>query len=411
MKKSLLKKYARLIVDYGINLEKGQDVLIQANTEIESFVLLTVEECYKRGARKVRVEWLNQALDKLNYKYRSIETLKEVDKWEVEKVKDRVKKLPALIWLDSDDPDGLLGTDAKKVGAAVRARGLKIKKYRDEMEGKYQWCIAAVPSVSWAKKLFPTLSSSSAVEKLWEKILLCSRVSDDTDPVENWKKHDASLKEKCSYLNSKNIKSLHYTSSNGTDFTVGLIDDGLFMGGGENTIGEKNIYFQPNIPSEECFTSPKKGSAEGIVYSTMPLCYNGNLIENFSITFKDGKATKWTAEKNEELLGKLLTMDEGASMLGECALVPYSSPIRESGILFYNTLFDENAACHLAFGAGFPSTLKGYEEMSKKEWEEKGINDSMIHIDFMIGNADLNIEATTFSGEKFPVFINGNWAF
>lgn len=411
MKKSLLKKYARLIVDYGINLEKGQDVLIQANTEIESFVLLTVEECYKRGARKVRVEWLNQALDKLNYKYRSIETLKEVDKWEVEKVKDRVKKLPALIWLDSDDPDGLLGTDAKKVGAAVRARGLKIKKYRDEMEGKYQWCIAAVPSVSWAKKLFPTLSSSSAVEKLWEKILLCSRVSDDTDPVENWKKHDASLKEKCSYLNSKNIKSLHYTSSNGTDFTVGLIDDGLFMGGGENTIGEKNIYFQPNIPSEECFTSPKKGSAEGIVYSTMPLCYNGNLIENFSITFKDGKATKWTAEKNEELLEKLLTMDEGASMLGECALVPYSSPIRESGILFYNTLFDENAACHLAFGAGFPSTLKGYEEMSKKEWEEKGINDSMIHIDFMIGNADLNIEATTFSGEKFPVFINGNWAF
>lgn len=410
MKKSLLNKYARLIVDYGINLEKGQDVLIQANTEIESFVLLTVEECYKRGARKVRVEWLNQALDKLNYKYRSIETLKEVDKWEVEKVKDRVKKLPALIWLDSDDPDGLVGTDAEKVGAAVRARGLKIKKYRDEMEGKYQWCIAAVPSVSWAKKLFPSLSSSSAVEKLWEKILFCSRVSEDTDPVENWKKHDASLKDKCSYLNSKNIKSLHYTSSNGTDFTVGLIDGGLFMGGGENTIG-KNIYFQPNIPSEECFTSPKRGSAEGVVYSTMPLCYNGNLIENFSITFKEGKAIKWTAEKNEELLGKLLTMDEGASMLGECALVPYSSPIRESGILFYNTLFDENAACHLAFGAGFPSTLKGYEKMSKAEWEERGINDSMIHIDFMIGNADLNIEATTFSGEKFPVFTNGNWAF
>ena len=409
MKKKLLENYAKLIVESGINLQPGQDVLIQANTETEDFTLLVVEECYKRGARLDRVEWMNQALDRLNYNWRSEETLKTIEKWEVEKYKDRVKKLPCLLWIDSDDPDGLKGVDVKKMGIAVQARGKKFKKLRDEMDGRYQWCIAAVPGEKWAKKLFPDLSPKAATEALWEKILFCSRALDD--PIKAWEEHDSDLKKRCEYLNGLGIDSLHYTSLEGTDLTVGLMDESVFQGGGETTIGERKVYFQPNIPSEECFTSPKKGRADGIVYATMPLCYNGNLIENFHITFRDGKAVEWKAEKNEELLGKLLTMDEGASYIGECALVPNSSPIRQSGVLFYNTLFDENATCHIAFGEGFDSAVKGYENMTKEECREKGVNDSMIHIDFMIGSGTLNIDAITKDGRTVPIFRNGEWAF
>ena len=409
MKKSVLKKYAELIVDSGLNLQKGQEVLIQANMETEEFALLCVEECYKRGAEKVRVEWLNQDLDRLTFRYRTLESLKTIEKWEIEKVKDRAEKLTCLLWLDSDDPDGLSGIDTAKVSAAVQARRKKTKKYRDRMDGKYQWCIAAVPGKKWAKKLFPELSPSSAVEKLWEKILFCSRVTDD--PIEAWNEHDSDLKKRCEYLNSLGIDSLHYTSPEGTDLTVGLMDESVFQGGSETTIGERNVSFQPNIPSEECFTSPKKGRADGIVYATMPLCFNGNLIENFHMTFKDGKAVEWKAEKNEELLGQLLTMDEGASYIGECALVPNSSPIRQSGVLYYNTLFDENATCHIAFGEGFDSAVRGYENMSKEECRQKGVNDSVIHIDFMVGSDTLDIDAITKDGRTVPLMRKGEWAF
>lgn len=409
MKKTVLKNYARLIVESGINLQKGQDVIIQANTETADFAALVTEECYRRGARLVRVEWFNQEIQKLHINWRTDETLKRIDKWEVEKYRDRVEKLPCLIWLDSDDPDGLNGVDIRKMGIAVQAKGKKFKKLRDQMDGKYQWCIAAVPGEKWAKKLFSSLPKKAAVEALWEKILYCSRAL--SDPIKAWEEHDRDLKGRCDYLNSLGIDSLHYTSPEGTDLTVGLMEESLFQGGGETTIGEKRVYFQPNIPSEECFTSPKKGRADGIVYATMPLCYNGNLIENFHIRFKDGKAVEWKAEKNEELLGKLLTMDEGASYLGECAIVPNSSPIRQSGILYYNTLFDENATCHIAFGEGFDSAVKGYENLSKEECREKGVNDSMIHIDFMIGSETLDIDAVTKDGKTVPILRKGEWAF
>ncbi len=409
MKKKLLENYARLIVESGINLQKGQDVIIQANTEAADFTALVTEECYKRGARLVRVEWLNQEIQKLHYNWRTEETLKTIDKWEIEKYRDSIKKLPCRIWLDSDDPDGLKGVDIRKMGIAVQARGKKLKKMRDQIDGKYQWCIAAVPGEKWAKKLFPKLSVKAAVEALWEKILFCSRALGD--PIKAWEEHDGDLKRRCDYLNSIGIDSLHYTSPEGTDLTVGLMEESLFQGGGETTIGERNVYFQPNIPSEECFTSPKKGRADGVVYATMPLCYNGNLIENFHIRFKDGKAVEWKAEKNEELLGKLLTMDDGASYIGECALVPNSSPIRQSGILYYNTLFDENATCHIAFGCGFDSAVRGYENLTKEECREKGVNDSMIHIDFMVGSDTLDIDAVTKDGRTIPIFRKGEWAF
>lgn len=408
MDKTLLQKYASLIVDYGLNVQEGQDVLIQVNIENQDFALLCVEECYRLGARKVVVDWLSQELDRLNYNYRSLDTLSAFEDYEKAKLQWRVDRLPCLLWLDSDDPDGMSGVDMDKVGTALQKRGMIAKTYRDQMDGKFQWCIAAVPGKAWAKKLFPTLSEADAVEKLWENILLCSRVTDD--PVASWKAHDENLKEKCNYLNSLGIESLHYTSQEGTDLTVGFMDDSIFLGGGESTL-ERGIYFQPNIPSEECFTSPKSGVAEGIVYATMPLSYQGNLIENFWIRFENGKAVECGAEKNKDILQKLLEMDEGSGMLGECALVPNKSPIRQSGILFYNTLFDENATCHLALGRGFDNCVRGYEEKGKEKCREEGVNESIIHVDFMIGSDSLDIDAKTKDGKTIPIFRNGDWAF
>jgi aminopeptidase len=280
------------------------------------------------------------------------------------------------------------------------------KPYRDKMENRYQWCIAAVPGEKWAQKLFPELSKKQAIEKLWEKILMTSRVNED--PNKAWKEHNDELLEHCAYLTGLGIESLHYESSNGTDFTVGLIPRGKFQGGGERS--RQGIYFNPNIPTEECFTSPMKGKADGIVYATKPLSYQGELIDKFWIRFKDGKAVEWDAQQGKELLTKMITMDENSGYLGECALVPYDSPINNSGILFYNTLFDENAVCHLAIGSGFNDCIQEFEKFSDEECKEMGINDSLIHVDFMIGSPDLSITAKCRDGRTVKIFENGNWA-
>ena len=285
-----------------------------------------------------------------------------------------------------------------------------MKPYLDRIENRDQWCIAAVPGVAWAKKVFPNESRSRAVEKLWQSILQTSRVEENGDPIAAWEEHNRDLAARCAYLNSLGLAELEYKSSNGTDFRVGLHEDALFMGGAEKALGS-GIVFNPNIPSEEVFTSPRRGKAEGIVYASKPLSWRGELIENFSIRFENGKAVEVHAEKNEDLLRKMISMDEGAAYLGECALVPYDSPIRESGILFYNTLFDENAACHLALGHGFTNVLKDYDQYTTEECYARGINDSQIHVDFMIGTKDLSIAGITRDGKRIPVFRDGNWAF
>lgn len=408
MKKSILKEYAKLLATYGLNVQKGQDVIILSSVENPEFTALCVEECYKAGARKVVIDWEYQPLQKITYHYGDLETLSSLESYEEERLRYRVAKNPCMLYLESDDPDGLDGVNIEKMGAALRAKRKLVKKYRDQMDGKYQWCIAGVPGKAWSKKLFPELSSKAAYEKLWEKILLTSRALEH--PVENWKAHDKDLKDRCEYLNSLGIESLHYTSAKGTDLTVGLMKESLFLGGGEAAL-ESNIYFQPNIPSEECFTSPQAGKAEGIVYSTLPLSYNGVLIENFWIRFQDGKAVEWDAEKNKEMLSEIINMDEGSCRLGECALVPNSSPIMQSGVLFYNTLFDENATCHLALGCGFNSCVRGYEKLSNEECKALGVNDSTEHVDFMIGSSDLDIDAITRDGKVVPIFRQGDWAF
>ena len=407
MKKTVLRSYAKLIATMGVNVQKGQEVFIAAELDQPEFVKMVAEECYRAGAKRVVVDWSYQPLDKIQIRWRSQKNLGTVADWEEARWKHYVDEIPCRIYLVSEDPDGMKGVNQEKMAKAQQAKYKVIKPYRDQLENKYQWCIAAVPGVAWAKKLFPNLSKAQAVEKLWEAILDASRVNED--PVAAWKAHNDDLAARCAYLNSLNIETLVYKSSNGTDLRVGMIPEAEFKGGGEYSLN--NIFFNPNIPTEEVFISPMRGKAEGIVYSTKPLSYQGQLIEDFSVRFEGGKAVEVHAEKNEELLKKLISMDEGAAYLGECALVPYDSPIQKSGLLFYETLFDENAACHLALGMGFADTIKDFEKYTLEECRKMGVNDSMIHEDFMIGSADLDIDAVTRDGKTVPIFRKGNWAF
>ncbi len=410
MKQSVLRKYARLIAAEGGRVQKGQDVILYASVEQPEFAYLVAEECYRLGAAYVMIEWSSQTMTRLHMRHASEERLSTVPAWEVEKLEYQTKALPVKIYLESEDPDGLCGIDQNKNSRVAQARYRVIKPYRERMDNKYQWCIAAIPGKGWAKKLFPNLRTSVAMERLWEKILYASRVEENGDPVAAWEAHNRDLAARCDYINRLGLRKLEYSASNGTNLSVGLIPDALFMGGAEVTM-ESGVTFNPNIPSEEVFVSPMKGEAEGVVYSSKPLSYRGEVIDGFSIRFEKGRAVEVHAEQNEALLREMIGMDEGAAYLGECALVPFESPVNQTGILFYNTLFDENAVCHLAMGHGFTNVLRDYQNYTVEECYQKGINDSMIHVDFMIGTADLSIDGITESGERVPLFRDGTWAF
>ena len=408
MNKTALKKYADLIVRCGVNVQKGQEVLIHAGLDQPEFVAMVVDEAYKAKAGKVTVNWSYQPLTKLHARYQSVKTLGTVHEWEKEKLQHYVDTVPCRIHLISDDPDGLKGVNTAKLAKGRQLSYPILKPYTDARNGQEQWCGAAVPGVAWAKKLFPNLSKNQAVEKLWEAILSAARVLEG-DPIENWAQHNANMAAHCKYLNDLHIEKLHLFADNGTDLTVGLIAEGQFCGGGETT--KSGIFFNPNIPTEECFTSPKRGEAEGIVYSTKPLSYQGQLIDNFWMRFEGGKVVESHAEVGDEVLTTMLNMDEGARYLGEVAIVPQSSPINQSGLLFYNTLYDENAVCHLAIGMGFMDCLTDYHNRTLEEGRKLGINDSMIHTDFMIGCDSMNIDAICADGRTVRIFENGNWTF
>ncbi len=407
MKKSVLRAYAELIVRCGVNVLKDQEVLIYAELDQPEFVKMVVEAAYKAKAKKVIVEWNYQPLDKIHVRHQSVKTMGTVTEYQKARQQHYCDTLPARIHLISEDPDGLKGMNTEKLAKARKMSYPILKPYVDAREGSQQWCIAAVPGAAWAKKVFPGLRTSVAMEKLWEAILYTSRVTDD--PIAQWESHNKNIHARCDYLNSLGIEKLHYTADNGTDLTVGMIPEAIFCGGSEKT--RQGIVFNPNIPSEECFISPKRGEAEGIVYSTKPLSYQGQLIDNFSIRFEKGKAVEVKAEVGQTLLETMISMDEGAAYLGECALVPEKSPIAESGLLFYNTLFDENAACHLALGMGYADTIRDHHNKTLEECRSLGINDSMIHEDFMIGCATMDIDAITGDGKVIPLFRKGNWAF
>ena len=409
MKKTVLKGYARLIARTGAAVQKGQPVIIVAGLEQPEFIELLAAECYRAGASEVEVDWRHQPLTRLAVRYKSAKKLGEVKAWEEEKQRWQTEALPARIVVLSEDPDGLAGIDQAKYAAGMQARYQKLRPYIDARENREQWCIAAVPGEKWAKKVFPELPKGRAVERLWEAILSCSRALEG-DPLENWRLHDLDIKARAEALNAMGLTALEYRDPNGTELRVGLIPEALFLGGAERC-PVNGVEYNPNIPSEELFVTPRAGDAEGVVHATRPLAVQGVLIEDFRLRFEGGRVVELHAEKNEDALRTLVGMDEGAAMLGECALVPYESPIRESGILFYNTLFDENAACHLALGRGYSSNIRDYEKYSLDELRAMGVNDSMVHEDFMIGSAELDITGLTASGERLPIFRSGGWAF
>ena len=407
MEKSALCGYADLIVKKGLNIDPGQEVLLIAGLDQPEFVRMVVEKCYLAGASRVVTEWTDMPLAKLAQLYQPEEKLAEVTPWELAKLKWRNDELPALLWLDSDDPDGMDGIDQGKRARAQMARFPIIKPYRDAMENKYQWCIAGVPGVPWARKVFPGLPADEAVEKLWHAILHAARA--EGDPIKNWDDHNAVIHRRCDQLNAYRFAFLEYRSPNGTDFRVGLMPQGIFAGGSETDL--RGRVFNPNIPSEEIFTSPKRGVAEGLLAATKPLSWQGSLIEDFSIRFVDGRAVEVKAKRGQEALEKMIALDEGAPYLGECALIAHDSPISNTGILFYNTLYDENASCHVALGRGFDNCVADYAKYSQDELHELGVNDSMIHVDFMIGGPELDITGVTANGDKISVLSKGEWCF
>ncbi len=409
MKKTIMRKYAKLAVQKGVNLHKGQACVIQASVSEHGFAEMVAEEAYRAGAKWVRMEWTDQTVTRLHYRHQTVTELCKVADWTVEKMKFTAKELPCMIHIASADPDGLKGVDPGKMQKAMIAQSKVFKPIQDEMENKYQWTIVAVPSKAWAKKVFPGERTSTAVEKLWEEILRAVRITEDNDPAAEWDRHNQTLREKCEKLNAMDLDYLHYQAPNGTDFKCWLIPGGTWHGGSD-TLASTGVEYNPNMPSEEVFTSPLRGKCEGTVVSTLPLSYQGTVIDSFSMDFKDGRAVAVHAKEHQDLLEKMIAMDEGAAMLGELALVPHDSPISNSGVLFYNTLFDENAACHIAMGRGFNETVPGFADMSKDELKEKGINDSMIHVDFMIGCKDLNITGYTRDGREVAIFRDGGWA-
>lgn len=408
-KENLLKKYAKLTIYQGVNIQKNQTLVISSPIECAKFTRMLVEEAYIKGAKEVVVQWNDELTGKLKYKYSPMEVFETVPEWVKESRLSYAKEGACFLSISASDPELLKDVDPKKVATFRKASSIASREFSSRlMSNENAWSIVSIPTVGWAKKVFPNVSEDEAVEKLWDAIFKIVRV-DSQDPVKAWEEHKNTLKKNMDFLNSKRFKSLHYTNSLGTDLIIELPEKHLWAGGAEFT--QDGTEFIANMPTEEIFSMPKKTGVNGKVVSSMPLNYGGNLINNFSLTFKDGKVVDFSAEEGYETLKNLLDTDEGAKYLGEVALVPYNSPISNSNIIFFNTLYDENASCHLAFGKAYSLCIKDGEKMSEEELLKEGANDSLTHVDFMIGTKDLQITGTTYDNEKFDIFVNGNWAF
>ena len=409
MNKSFLIKYASLAVNIGVNIQKDNILVISSPIETAEFARLITEEAYKSGAKDVIVHYGDQKLTKIKLENSSLETISNIPEWQAESYNYYARQEACFISISASDPDGLKGVPVEKIGASQKARTSALKEYFDNsMSNKCRWCVLSVPTLSWAKKVFPKVSDDEAMESLWDVIFKTVRV-DTENPVNALEKHNAYLEEKIKFMNNNNFKSVHLKSANGTDLNIELPEGHIWAGGSERDVN--GIPFNANMPTEEVFTLPKKTGVNGIVYSSKPLSYGGNLIDNFSITFKDGKAIDFTAETGYDVLKQMLESDEGAKYLGEVAFVPYNSPISNSKLIFFNTLFDENAACHLAFGRAYESCVKDADKYSEEELEKIGVNNSIIHVDFMIGTSDLEVTGINENGETIQIFSNGNWAF
>lgn len=409
MNEKLLQKYAELIVKIGANVQKGQRVRLMVSVDQVPLATAIVEECYKAGAARVETDWACGPINRLHYQYAEAEVLGTVQPWEEERQRQMTEDLPVRIFIESSDPDELAGISPDVIQTVARMRTSVLKKYRDAIDGIHQWVIAAAASPAWAKKVFPDDEEAVAIEKLWDAIFACVYLTEECDPAEVWNEHTSLMSSKADWLNEQRFAKLHYSSANGTDFTVDLIPDAKWSGARD--LNHKNkAYYVPNLPTEEVFTSPMRGKCEGRLVSTKALSWGGQIIDEFVVDYTDGKVSDCHAKVGEDTLKKMFTMDEGAAMLGEVALVPKESPINQSGLMFYNTLFDENACCHVAAGMGFGEVIDGYVDMTTEELLEKGVNDSLIHVDFMVGSDDLCITGIKEDGEEVPIFVDGTWA-
>lgn len=408
MKDELLKSYARLVVKTGVNIQRGQTLIISSPIACAEFVRLVAETAYREGARDVVPIWKDELFQKLRYMNAPEEVFGEFPDWQRQMYISYAEKGAAFLSITAEAPGLMKEVEPKRIARADKARNIALEPYIDRiMNSRNAWCVAAVPTAPWAVKVFLGIPESEAVEKLWEAVLKAVR-ADAPDPVAAWERHKSSLKRSMDFLNSHSFKYLHYRNSLGTDLRVELPENHLWLGGSEFTT--EGTEFIANLPTEEVFTLPKKTGVNGTVVSSMPLNYNGNLINGLKLVFKDGRIAEFTAEEGLEPLKNLIGTDEGSRYLGEVALVPVDSPIYRSKVLFYNTLFDENASCHLAIGRAYPC-LKNGGGLSKAELEREGANDSLVHVDFMIGTEDLDITGITAQGEEIPVFVNGRFAY
>lgn len=403
-----LEKYARLVVKTGVNIQKDQILVVNSPIECADFARKIAKEAYAAGAKDVVVSWNDEKLSKIRFTDAPDKVFDEFPNWRKEMYLGYAKEGAAFVSIAASDPEILKDVNPDRIARMQKVSGNALKEYRERMmNNKNTWCVVSIPTVSWAKKIFPQLSEAEAVARLWDAILETVRVGDG-DPIAAWQSHLKTLTKSKELMNEYNFTRLHYKNALGTDLTVELPKGHIWLSGAEFTPDGRE--FVANMPTEEVFTLPKKHGVNGTVVSSKPLNYHGNLIENFKLTFKDGKVIEYSAKKGQLILEKLLTADESAAYLGEVALVPHDSPISNLNILFYNTLFDENASCHLAFGKAYPVCIAGGDKMDESALEAAEVNDSLIHEDFMIGTADLEITGITQDGKEVAVFKNGNFA-
>ena len=404
------EEYAKLLVEVGVNIQKGQNLVLSCPVDCAWFARLCARAAYDAGCREVIMNWGDEKLTREKFLHAADDVFDSVPEWRVHFSTDYAREGAAFLHIGGSDPEALKGVEQDRLVRSARASGRQLGEYRQlQMSNAFPWSIGAIPVPSWAKKVFPDCPEEEAMDKLWDAIFTSVRVTGDGRAVQRWREHLDTLHARVDKLNELRLESLHYTNSLGTDLTIRLPEDHLWAGG--DGISKAGVRFIANMPTEEIFTAPLKNGVDGVVYASMPLSLSGELVDKFHFVVKEGKITEVHAQTGQEKLKAETTLDEGASYFGEVALVPYDSPIRNQELLFYNTLFDENAACHLAFGEAYAECVRGGEEMTKEELKDRGLNDSITHVDFMVGTADLCITGKTRNGKEVAIFTDGNFAF
>ncbi|MGE5703686.1 MAG: aminopeptidase [Clostridia bacterium] len=404
---TMLDRYAELAVKIGINIQPGQTLVVNSPLSAAEFIRKVARKAYEAGAKHVHIEWNDDELTRIRYELAPDEAFREFPLWKAKGFEEMAENGAAFLSISTSNPYLLKGIAPERLATANRTAGQAMQKFRNyTMSDMVSWSIVGVPSETWAALVFPDMPREEQIPALWNAIFKANRCDLD-DPIQAWREHHATLAQKVTYLNNEKYRVLHYEAP-GTKLSIELPEGHIWIGGGGKN--SKGVQFMANMPTEEVFTAPKKDGVNGVVRSTKPLNYQGNLIENFSLTFEQGRIVDFSAETGADVLERLIGMDEGSHYLGEVALVPHESPISLSNLIFYNTLFDENASNHLAIGKAYPTCLEGGTSMGPEELAKHGLNESLTHVDFMIGSAEMNIDGETAEGTREPLFRNGNWA-